>query len=118
MPKEAASPVDWARWLAQAGNAVVGDFTSSDGVIIHTRFIGIELPDTRDHVVLPPNAPLAPYITRRLLFETLILGGEHDHHVERYDTWKEAAAGHVRWVTIVSQEQRPGGRAITLGETR
>lgn len=29
-----------------------------------------------------------------LLFETMILGGEHDGFCERYSTWEEAEKGH------------------------
>lgn len=37
-----------------------------------------------------------------VVFETLVSGGEHDQHMERYCTWAEAEDGHARIVEMVS----------------
>lgn len=50
-----------------------------------------------------------------LIFETLVLGGEHDQYMERYSTESEAKEGHKRIVEMVMRK-RPWRKrwAITL----
>ncbi len=36
-----------------------------------------------------------------ILFETLVFGGEHADHMQRYATWDEAVAGHAEVVKLV-----------------
>lgn len=40
-----------------------------------------------------------------LVFETMIFGGEHDQYQERYATWKEARAGHMKACQFVIFKQ-------------
>lgn len=40
-----------------------------------------------------------------ILFETMVLGGEHDGEQWRYATWAEAEAGHARIVAIVTDKR-------------
>lgn len=36
-----------------------------------------------------------------ILFETLVFGGDHADHMQRYSTWDEAVAGHAEVVKLV-----------------
>jgi len=38
-----------------------------------------------------------------VLFETMVLGGEHDGHQERYRTYEEAEEGHTRICEMVDR---------------
>lgn len=44
------------------------------------------------------------YGGKKLWFETMIFGGEHDEFQERYATWEEAEAGHKRAVEMVMKK--------------
>lgn len=39
-----------------------------------------------------------------VLFETLVQGGPLDAHTERYTTWSEAVAGHVRVLRLLGEK--------------
>ncbi len=38
-----------------------------------------------------------------ILFETMIFGGNHDQHQERYSTWEEAEEGHKQAVKLARE---------------
>jgi hypothetical protein len=81
----ACDMMDGAR--AFDGNRHIADTTIGD-VRVSTVFLGI------DHS-FDDGSPL--------LFETMVFGGELDQEQERYYTWEEAEAGHVRWVEMVQE---------------
>lgn len=67
--------------------------------------------------MIPANAPMPLEAEKRLLFETIVVGGDNDGRVERYETWAEALAGHERWVDACEAILLgTTGRAITLRE--
>lgn len=63
------------------------DFTElPNGVHVSTVFLGI------DH---------GYHSERPVLFETMILNGEHDNYMKRYCTYEEAKEGHQRAIKLV-----------------
>lgn len=79
--------VRWSRWFHSTqdpnGPRRVALFLQ-DGIRISTVFLGI------DHRMGTGGPPV--------LWETLVTGGEHDEHIERYTSREAALAGHERWV--------------------
>jgi len=79
----------WARWLETAGPArIVAQTHVSDTVRVSTVFLGLN----HQHFT---GGPLE-------IFETMIFGGPHDSYMERYATWDEADAGHLRAVALAT----------------
>lgn len=72
----------WAAWYESADRTVKRT-TISEDVVVSTIFLSL------DHQF--GNGP-------PLLFETLVLGGEHDGDMWRYSTWQEAELGHDKAV--------------------
>ena len=74
----------WAWWMATADRHV--RLTEQGDVRVSTVFLGF------DHG-----------FERPALFETMVFAGDHGGGggVERYGTWDEAEAGHLRWVAKV-----------------
>ena len=88
-------PVDtirWAHWYDRVENRRVA-FTTLEGVSVSTVFLGL---DHSHHCGRPGRH-------RAILFETMVFGGPHDQHMDRYATWDEAVAGHERIVKMVSE---------------
>lgn len=83
-PKAVDDVLEWAGWFETAERTVAK--THLPNVEVSTIFLGL------DHSFggLPP-----------ILFETMIFGGEHDQYQDRYATWEEAEAGHLRAVALV-----------------
>lgn len=76
----------WGRWMGNHAQRIVAK-TKLPAGSVSTVFLGI------DHRY-KPDAPLE-------LFETMVFGGHHDQHQERYATRAEAVAGHARVVAMV-----------------
>ena len=72
--------LDWAKGFEKMDRVVAK--TKNDKVRVSTVFLGV------DHSFRDEGPPL--------LFETMIFCGEHDGYQERYETWDEAAIGHVK----------------------
>jgi hypothetical protein len=62
-------------------------------VKISTVFLGLDHRSSFDTESLP------------ILFETMVFGGPNDGHQERYCTWNDAYAGHLKTVDFVKHEQ-------------
>jgi len=77
-PKE-VDMMEWAKWFETAERHVAKTEISKE-VNVSTVFLGL------DHNY-GGGTPI--------LFETMILGGEHDEYQERYATYEEAEAGHI-----------------------
>jgi hypothetical protein len=75
----------WAQFFEKESRLVA--HTLIEGVKISTVFLGL------DHRWKNEGLPI--------LFETMIFGGKHDQYQERYCTWEEAEAGHLRAVERV-----------------
>lgn len=90
-PKPCHSLTEWARSLDPAYRQTAEDVI--DGVRISTVFLGLDHQFGKG----PPH-----------LWETMILGGEHDDYCDRYSSHEDAIAGHARAVALVlgTQEQR------------
>jgi hypothetical protein len=82
-----AELMEWAEWLENADRAIGRDVRND--VMVSTVFLGL------DHS-FGGSVPL--------LFETMIFGGEHDQHLERYSTLNEAKEGHARAVAMAFPE--------------
>src|SRR5262245_48085717 len=80
-PVEVEDIFEWGRWMEIADRRVARQIIN--GGDISTVFLGLDHSFGQG----PP-----------MLFETMIFGGEYDQEIERYSTWKEAEAGHRRWV--------------------
>lgn len=81
-------PVDlttWATWFQKTKTRVVAKTKIPNGEV-STVFLGL------NHRFTGNGPPL--------LFETLVFGGEHADHMERYATWAEAEEGHTRIVAM------------------
>jgi hypothetical protein len=76
----------WAVWLETAGNRIVAKDEFPD-CRVSTVFLGL------DH-----NFNDGP----PLLWETMIFGGEHDQHQERYTSRAGALEGHEKACALVS----------------
>ena len=87
-PEQVFDLMEWARAMQnvdrQVARTEVGDVT------ISTVFLGL------DHDFTGFGPPI--------LFETMIFGGEHDQYQDRYSSWSEAEAGHLRAVAIAKGE--------------
>jgi len=44
-------------------------------------------------------------VGKPLLFETMIFGGGNDGYQERYETWRQAEAGHRKAIKVVQGEE-------------
>lgn len=85
----------WAEWFETADRNIALDILP-DGTRISTVFLGI---DHRFGSAGPP-----------LLFETMIFGGPHDQHQDRYATRDEALMGHalaVKLAKAAASEPQP-----------
>src|SRR4030095_5621605 len=71
--------MEWANWF-ETSDRVVAQTKIRDGVRVSTVFLGT------NHSVDPPAPPI--------VFETMIFGGAHDQHTQRYATWFDAEQGH------------------------
>ncbi len=85
-PKPVDDVLEWARWFEKADRRVAK--TKVGVVKISTVFLGL------DHSC-GGSIPI--------LFETMIFGGKHNDYQERYTTWEEAEAGHLRAVELVKK---------------
>lgn len=74
----------WGRWWHDNRCVAYETISSDPKVIVSTVFLGI------DHDFSLTGIPV--------LWETMILGGEHDGYQERYTTRKDAMEGHERAV--------------------
>ena len=81
----------WGRWM-QNGSRVVKQ-EQVNGAKVSTVFLGL------DHRWTPEMKPE--------LFETMVFGGNHADHQERYATRDEAVAGHERIVAMVRDTTCP-----------
>jgi hypothetical protein len=81
-----ATLMEWAMWFENTSNRRVANDSEGD-VRVSTMFLGTE------HGYTPDGAPL--------VFETEVIGGEHDYYQERYATYDEAEAGHARICAMV-----------------
>lgn len=86
--KEAVEEPDIVKfgiWFETA-NRIVKKTTLPDGIEVSTVFLGFNHQFMGD---------------KPLLFETMVLGGEHDEYQERYSTWEEAEAGHQKTIEML-----------------
>lgn len=85
-PVKCGSVTEWAEWYEKANRVVRQEMV---GIVkVSTVFLGL------DHS-FGEGAPV--------LFETMIFGGKHDGHQERYYDWESAERGHAMAVAMVSQ---------------
>lgn len=84
-----ADLMTWARWFSDVNARRVATDTLPGDVLVSTVFLGLDHNFGRG---LP------------LLFETMILGGEHDGYSDRYTTWDEAEAGHAKALAMARSE--------------
>ena len=89
-PVKVEDILTWGRWFETADRHVAKT-AISDEVNVSTVFLGLD----HSFGAGPP-----------LLFETMIFGGEHDQYQDRYETWKQAEAGHQKAVEMAT----PGDR--------
>jgi hypothetical protein len=76
-----------ATWFEDFDNRVVAQHHLGDSVV-STVFLGL------DH-----NFGNGPPV----LFETLVQGGPSDGHMERYETWSSAVAGHTSILRVLAE---------------
>lgn len=106
VPVEEPDLLKYAQWFAVMANRRVAH-TERDGLAISTVFLGV------DHG-LTPSGPL--------LFETMVLGGDHDGYQTRAGTWEESEIQHelalrmLGWTTelIAFQVRRAALQALRL----
>jgi hypothetical protein len=77
--------IAWGRWMGDGATRRVAMDWVGD-VRVSTVFLGL------DHSFVPGGAPV--------LWETMIFGGEHDGHTDRYTSQAEAIAGHASAVEL------------------
>ena len=81
-------------------------FETHDGAIAHSG--AIHMPSqtlVRISTIFVPFDTADPEHPR--LFETMVFGGPHNHHTERYTTWQEARMGHERVVRAILMGMAP-----------
>ena len=83
-PKPIDDILEWAMWFETA-DRFVANITLPNKVQVSTVFLGL------NHS-FGGGTPI--------LFETMIFGGKHNEYQERYATWEEAEAGHLRAVEL------------------
>ena len=74
--------IKWSRWF-EKGENLIKKTEISEHICVSTVFLGMGS---------------IPY--DKLLFETMIFGGEHDEYQERYATLEEAKEGHNRAIEM------------------
>lgn len=79
----------WAQWFETADRSVAVDVVGD--VRVSTVFLGLD----HSFGAGPP-----------LLYETMIFGGEHDEHQERYPNKVAALAGHDRALAMVRDSSK------------
>jgi hypothetical protein len=79
--------MEWGRWFEKADRHIGCD--EIDGIKISTVFLGL------DH---------GWGGGRPVLFETMVFGGKHDQHMQRYYTLTQAQAGHDQVVAMVKND--------------
>jgi hypothetical protein len=72
--------MEWAQWLENYSNCMVGWTQVTSQVRVSTIFLGL------DHRWSGSGPPI--------LFETMIFGGPLDRSMWRYASWDDAQAGH------------------------
>ena len=87
MPIAEPDLAKWAKWFESETNKIVCRTELPEEVYVSTVFLGM------DHSY-GGGEPI--------LFETMIFGGEHDQHQERYSTWEEAKKGHEKAIEMMS----------------
>jgi len=90
----------WANWLETAERKIALDsFTAGTGMVrVSTVFLGL------DHNFAAGLGPsYAP-----ILYETMVFGGRHDGHTQRYSTREEAIRGHAAAVDLVQRAHSRG----------
>ena len=92
-PKEESDTLKWCQWYETADRTVKKD-TIGD-VLISTVFLAIDHQFGKG----PP-----------ILYETMIFGGEHNDHQERYTNEVAALAGHDQAVAMVRDGLRQDDR--------
>lgn len=88
-PVAEPSLIKWAEWFEGDKRRVAWD--ERDGIQVSTVFLGIDHSFAAEHC-----APT--------LWETMIFGGEHDQHQERYKSLADALAGHAAAVALAFPE--------------
>jgi hypothetical protein len=83
----ACDVLTWSRWFEDHYGNFHVNWTEQDDVCISTVFLGI------NHNFFGDGPPI--------LFETMVFIAGDGVHQERYRTWDEAAAGHLRWVNEI-----------------
>ena len=90
LDREKVTPVqdvlEWARWFEDADRRVLNTILGK--VRISTVFLGV------DHNFSDKGPPL--------IFETMVLSGDCDGYCDRFSTWEEAEAGHVKAIKMVT----------------
>jgi hypothetical protein len=84
-PVEEPNLLRWAMWMETADRHI--KLTEQGDVRVSTVFLGL------DHNFFGSKPPI--------FFETMAFVGDDTVGCERYSTWAEAEAGHVRWVAQV-----------------
>jgi hypothetical protein len=98
-PVEEPDLLKWAAWLEEAGSLRHTHCDEVGDVTVSTIFLGLDYSSG-------PNAP-------PLLFETMVLAGEHDHHMERCSTKEQAKEQHDEVVQMVREGQEGGSSERT-----
>jgi len=93
IPTVEPDAIKWANWFSVIENRRV-DFTVIGDVEISTVFLGL------NHSFGLTDKPV--------LYETMVFGGKHDGHCQRYCTREEAIAGHSLCVDMVGGTPYPG----------
>lgn len=75
----------WAKWFENADRQI--GIKTVNGVKVSTVFLGI------DHSF---------GLSKPVIFETMIFGGNFDGEQERYCTYEEAETGHKRWLNKIN----------------
>lgn len=91
-PRPVSDVKEWALSFEKA-NRHIAETSLRNGTRISTVFLGI---DHRNIETFRVGEPI--------LFETMIFGGKHDQHQDRYRTWSEAEAGHLESVKLAMSD--------------
>ena len=81
---------EWNEWIACA-DCIVGVESRND-ILVSTLFLGVSSGPGKDG--------------RHYVFETMVKGGDHHDHIERYATWEDAESGHDRILEMVFGEKQ------------
>ncbi len=94
IPKPVTDWLEWSKWYSNINNRIVKKTDLPNDVRVSTVFLGMD--HSFGYFMNNESNNHTP-----ILFETMIIGGEHDGYCDRYATWEQAEQGHEEAINLI-----------------